>query len=291
MTRPILTIDLEEWFHLLETDAVPDPDGWGSLERRLHANTDRLLDLFDRVGVKATFFVLGWIADRHPDVVRQVADRGHELGCHSHLHSMVCRQAPADFREETVRAIAAIQAAGGTDVTLYRAPGFSITPDSAWAFEVLAGLGIDRDASCFPSSHAHGGMGDRVPAGPFRIHTQAGDLKEFPVALARFGRIGVPIAGGGYFRLLPFPLVAHFARQTDYLMTYFHPRDFDPDQPRLQGLPLGRRFKSYVGLGGSLAKLEKLLKTFGGQSVGEADRSIEWSITPLLRPDDLTIHA
>jgi len=280
---PVITFDLEEWFNLLECDAIPPAENWGSLESRVEANTDLLLDLLDKRGVKATFFVLGWVARHYPALIRKIASLGHELGCHSDLHTLVWTQTPGAFREETARALGAIGDAAGAPVLNYRAPGFSITEKCMWAFEILLDLGIITDCSVYPGIHAHGGMRSLFPSVPFRLGVGERTLKEFPVSLAGLGPLQLAFVGGGYFRLLPLALISHWTRQRPGAVTYFHPRDFDPGQPRIQGLSAARRFKAYVGIGGATRKLDRFLERFGGQTLAQASAAITWDTSPLVR--------
>jgi hypothetical protein len=167
-------------------------------------------------------------------------------------------------------------------VRYYRAPGFSITRSCSWAFDTLAELGIEVDASWFPGRHAQGGISSAVPMGPFRIRTASGCLKEFPMTLKRCMKLDIAFAGGGYFRLFPLGLITRWTREHPYTMTYFHPRDFDPGQPRMHELDLWKYFRAYVGLSGSYAKLDRLLAEFGAQSLGMAESAICWEETELL---------
>lgn len=269
-----LTVDLEEWFHLLDCGPGVDSPDPRSHAPRVITNTHRLLDLFDLHEAKATFFALGWVAEQHPALVREILARGHFIGCHSHDHTLVWTQSPEAFRDETARAIRILEDVTGTNVTCYRAPGFSITPRCSWALEILVELGIEVDASLFPGQHAHGGLGKGLPDGPFWIDTPSGALLEFPMSLVSFGPLDLAYAGGGYFRALPWPLIRHWVRRRPYTMTYFHPRDFDPGQPRIPGLSLGRRFKSYFGLASSLSKLDRLLSEFQTVPVAR-DRALD----------------
>lgn len=283
-TRPILTVDLEDWFHLLDCDAIPEASHWDLLESRLAQNTDRLLEFFAARGLRATFFSLGWVAERHPGVLRAVADMGHEIGCHSHVHTLIHTQSPSAFAEETRRAIQTISQCVSRPVTCYRAPGFSLTPSTLWAFDHLADLGITTDCSVFPGHHAHGGTANHFPEGPFRILTPSGqEIGEIPMTLARLGPMDLAFAGGGFFRFLPFSLIAHWTRTHPGTMTYFHPRDFDAGQPRIPGLSALRRFKTYAGLPGAATKLERFLDLFGGQSLSEACTEICWETRPVVR--------
>lgn len=263
-----LTVDMEEWFHLLDCQEIGTVDAWSSYESRIEANTHRLLDLFDQHGAQSTWFVLGWIAERYPYLVREVQRRGHGIGCHSHLHSLVWQQTPTTFRQETQLALRTIEDTCGIPITMYRAPGFSITEATPWAFEVLADCGITTDASVFLGRHGHGGikMKDALQ-GPFDLPTPSGTLREYPMTLARLGPFDLAYAGGGYFRLLPWSIIRHYIEANPYTMTYFHPRDFDPGQPRIRNLGLGRTMKSYVGLAQSLTKLNQLIRSYPAQAI------------------------
>jgi polysaccharide deacetylase family protein (PEP-CTERM system associated) len=278
----VLTVDLEDWFHLLAHPESDDPARWGGMPSRIEATTERLLELFDGAGVKGTFFALGWVARRHPALLRSIAGQGHELGCHSDVHALVDRMTPDAFRNDLRRSCASIEDAAGVKVRSYRAPGFSITANSTWAFGVLAAEGIEHDCSVFPGAHAHGGLRGISPAGPLRIVTEHGEIHEFPVTTWRlFGR-DLAVAGGGYFRLLPARVVKELAGRASYLMTYFHPRDFDPGQPVVPGLSMMRRFRAYVGLKKAAPKLEALLRLGGFGPVGEIADRIDWSERPTI---------
>lgn len=270
-SAPILTVDLEEWFHLLDCKEVCEAAQWLGLESRIVQNTHRLLDLFDQHSVKASFFVLGWVAEHYPALIRQIQARGHEIGCHSHWHTLVWTQTPAAFRQETLRALNTLADTTGQPIQMYRAPGFSIRADCLWAFEILAELGITLDASVFPGRHAHGGVGHRYPATPFRLETPSGPLLEFPMSLARVGPLDFAYAGGGYFRLLPWPAIRRYIKSNSYNMTYFHPRDFDPEQPRIPELAFLRSMRAYLGLSNSFGKLETLLSAFPVVPIGQAN--------------------
>jgi polysaccharide deacetylase family protein (PEP-CTERM system associated) len=277
---PIITIDLEDWFHLLECDAIPGPEAWETLESRIEQNTNRLLELLASHGIRATFFTLGWVAEKYPKLLKKVASEGHEIGCHSSVHTLIHQQTPETFRMETRRAMDAISECVGIPVTVYRAPGFSLTGQTLWAFEILAELGIITDCSVFPGRHAHGGTGGLFPRGPFRLECRNGmKLREFPMTLAQMGPLHIAFAGGGYFRFFPYPMIARWTRANPNTMTYFHPRDFDDGQPRVQGLSALRRFKAYAGLKGAHQKLNRFLHEFGGQSLGEAGAKVDWDQT------------
>ena len=285
MPQPLhlLTFDIEDWFHVLDNPETQDIAQWETLPSRLSDGVNRILDLCDRIGTKATFFVLGWVAETAPEVVAEIARRGHEIACHSYRHQLAYTQTPEAFEEDLIRALDLIEAAAGVRPTAYRAPGFSVTLKSTWVFDVLARNGIEIDASVFPSSRAHGGLPGFPTGKPCLWETGArGPLKMFPMSFGSvFGR-RVVFSGGGYFRLLPYPAIKLGFDRSDYVMTYFHPRDFDPNQPVIPGLGLVRKFKSYVGLGRSLARLERLAGQVNFMSIGDAVGAINWNAVPKL---------
>lgn len=242
----------------------------------------------DRIDVKATFFVLGWVAEAVPEIVAEIARRGHEIACHSYRHQLVYKQTPDEFERDLSLALNHIEAATGTCPTAYRAPGFSITTQSAWAFDILTRYGIETDASIFPAPRAHGGLPE-FPAGkPCLFETTSGRLlKIFPMSYGSILGRRIIFSGGGYFRLLPYPALKLGFDRANYVMTYFHPRDFDPDQPTIPGLSLARRLKSYVGLRTCLSRLERLAATTDFMCVEEAINSIDWAHVPRLASRDI----
>lgn len=273
----ILTFDLEEWFHILDHDATRDEEQWRSFPSRIDQNTRRILDLLEERGQRATFFCLGWIARRHPDVIKKIAAAGHEVACHSDMHRLVYEQSPDQFRSDAARAIGTLEDLTGRKIVSFRAPGFSVTEQTTWVFEILADLGIRRDSSVFPARRAHGGFPAFGSAVPAIIRAGGTEIREFPVnTLALFGR-PVVFSGGGYFRLLPWPLLDFMMKKSVYVMTYFHPRDFDPGQPVIPGLSLARRFKSYVGLSSAFSKLGRMLREHHFVSLEEADGLTDWN--------------
>jgi polysaccharide deacetylase family protein (PEP-CTERM system associated) len=278
----VLTVDLEDWFHLLDYRPTAETDTWNTYESRIRANTEFLLEELGHAGVRATFFSLGWVARQYPDLLQRLVKSGHEVGSHSDVHRLVFRQTPGEFLEDTRQSVRSIEDAVGQKVRFYRAPGFSITAQNPWAFDALQEVGIECDCSVFPAQHAHGGIQSLTGAGPLRLQTAGGLLRELPVTVRSLGRFQVAFAGGGYFRLLPWPLIRQWAAGSPYLMTYFHPRDFDPGQPVLKGLPVHRRFRSYVGLAGARAKLRRLLHLGSFMTVSEAVARTDWDSTPVV---------
>ena len=281
----ILSFDIEEWFHLLEHDAVRHETSWGSFDRKLPRMLGRILDLLAESDAKATFFCLGWVAREYPELVRDIAEKGHEIGSHSDLHTLIFEQSPEQFRDELRRSKDSLEQVTGRPVRAFRAPGFSLIPRCAWAFDILVQEGFEVDCSVFPARRAHGGFPGFGAARPLRIHTRSGSLKEFPMNTAEFAGTRLVFSGGGYFRLLPLRLLQHLWRRSDYTMTYFHPRDFEPDQPLLPGLSAVRRFKSYYGLKQSEAKLRDILREFPFESVQAAEKKVDWAAAPVVQLD------
>jgi polysaccharide deacetylase family protein (PEP-CTERM system associated) len=278
----ILSFDIEEWFHLLEHDAVRHESSWDSFDRKLPRMLGRILDLLDETGSKATFFCLGWVGREYPALVRDIDGRGHEIGSHSDLHTLIFEQSRQEFRDELRRSRDSLEQVVGKRVRAFRAPGFSLVQRCSWAFDFLAAEGFEVDCSIFPAKRAHGGFPDFGLARPLRIRTASGDLKEFPMNTAVLAGQRLVFSGGGYFRLLPMPVLRQLWRRSDYTMTYFHPRDFEPDQPYLPGLGPLRRFKSYYGLHGAEAKLRAILREFPFESVASAEKKVDWSTAPVV---------
>ncbi len=264
------SVDVEDWFHILDCEGSPDTSAWKSLEERVVASTTRFLDLLDVHGHKATFFVLGWVAEQHPELIAEIAHRGHEVGSHSYAHRMVHSLSVDDFAKDLDRSLTTITAATGKDVHAFRAPGFSIGENEVWAFKVLAQRGIKLDASLFLAPRAHGGFSLQRD-GPFELVLDNGDrLTEVPIIpwsppLSLNSKISLPYSGGGYLRLLPTAMLCGLFGQADRngrpVVTYMHPRELDPDQPRME-LPPWRAFKYYVGLNSVHDKLDKLFSRF-----------------------------
>jgi polysaccharide deacetylase family protein (PEP-CTERM system associated) len=279
----ILSFDVEEWFHLLEHDAVRHETSWGNFERKLPRMLERILSMLEETGTKATFFCLGWVAREYPDLIREIDGAGHEIGSHSDVHTFIFEQTPDEFRKELRRSKDSLEQVAGKSVRAFRAPGFSLVPRCAWAFDVLAEEGFEVDCSIFPAHRAHGGFPGFGAAAPLRIQTASGELREFPMNTAEVGGIRLVFSGGGYFRLLPLPLLQRLWRRSGYTMTYFHPRDFEPEQKYLPGLGPLRRFKSYYGLREAEAKLRAILKEFTFETVASAEKQVDWADTPLVQ--------
>jgi len=270
-----MTVDVEEHFQVSGFAGVVRPEDWGAYPSRVEANTDRVLDLLARNEVRATFFVLGWVADRHPALARRIADAGHEVGSHGWSHQLVYEQDPATFRDETVRSKKLLEDQSGTEVSSYRAASFSIGRANLWALDVLAEAGFAYDSSLFPVVHDRYGI-PGAPRRPYRLRTPGGHgMVEVPPSTVSFGRFTLPVAGGGYLRLYPAPVTDWAvcrlnSRERLPANVYVHPWEFDPDQPRVAGVGWKSRFRHYVNLDTTEDKLDRLLKRYRFGTLREA---------------------
>jgi len=255
-----LTVDVEDFFQVQAFAGTIPRSTWDDLPRRVEANTERLLELCARANVAGTFFTLGWVAERHPALIRRIVAAGHELASHGHGHQRVFELTPADFRADIVRAKGLLEDAGGVAVVGYRAPTFSVGPRTPWAFSTLADTGHRYSSSVYPVRHDLYGQPDasRVP------YRHAGtDLWEFPMTTLRVLSKNIPCSGGGYFRLLPYPLYRFLLRRCAApALFYTHPWEIDPDQPRVTGAGMLSRFRHYNNLAKTFPRLERLLRDF-----------------------------
>lgn len=277
----ILTFDIEDWFHILDNDSTKTEQEWSRFPARIHENMDRIFSLLDELNQPATFFCLGWVAQKYPEVLRAIDERGHEIGTHSHMHQLVFEQTPQQFREDLETSIKAIEDAVGKRVKAYRAPGFSVTKEVFWVYDILPELGIEVDCSVFPAPRAHGGVPHIQTRTPFYIERNGVRIKEFPMTFHKVGGFRSVFSGGGYFRLLPYSVINNLTGRSDYMMTYFHPRDFDADQPMIEGLSKVRQFKSYYGLKEAFPKLSRLVKAHDFVDLRTADAAVDWDSVPV----------
>lgn len=309
----ILTFDIEEWFHLLDFDDTRTEEEWKNYDVRIYENVDRILNILDGTNTKATFFIIGWVAKTYPDIVKKIAAK-YQIGTHTMNHQLVWQQTPDEFRKDVSSSIKLLEDITGQPVECFRAPGFSIRESESWAFDILAELGIKYDCSVFPAAHAHGGMPSYAAPIPSIIKHGDTMIKEFPITTKTVLGKKIIFSGGGYFRLVPYgmlkrwsaeaanaypghmtPCVWHdlegnvvmhkgevMTREVGYLMAYLHPRDLDARQSVLKGLPLGRRFKSYVGVEGAAEKLRNYLKDFSFTDIRTAANQIAWDKVPIL---------
>ncbi len=260
-----MTIDVEDYFHVSNFEGVVARDSWASRESRVEANTDRLLELFDAAGVQATFFVLAWVAERVPALVRRISDGGHEVASHGYAHRLIYDQTPDAFRDDVRVAKRMLEDTSGQSVNGYRAPSFSVTTRSLWALDVLIDEGYTYDSSIFPVHHDRYGIPDAERhAGVIR--RAGGSIVEVPASTVRLGGMNLPIGGGGYFRLLPYQWTRWGIRRVNGreaapAVFYLHPWEIDPDQPRLPGSWLGR-LRHYRNLHDTEARLTRLLRDF-----------------------------
>lgn len=259
-----LTVDVEEYFHASAFAELVPREAWDLQPSRVEQSTRRVLELLAEFDLRGTFFVLGWVARRCPSLVREILEAGHDLGCHSYAHRLIYRLSPKEFRDDTRQALAAIEDATGAAVHAYRAPAFSITNRSLWAFEILLELGFTLDSSIFPTRNHLYGI-PNAPRRPFRIRIQGTDLMEFPLPALKLANWGVPVTGGVYLRLLPYGLqllgLNRMASRAEPIVLYFHPWELDPDQPRL-ARAFGPKFYHYAGLNLTEVRLRRLFNTF-----------------------------
>ncbi len=261
-----MTVDVEDYFHVSAFANTIPRSTWDARELRVEENTRRLLRLFEQRGVVATFFVLGWVAKRRPSLVREIQALGHEIASHGMSHELVYRQTPAQFRAETIESKALLEDLTGRAVRGYRAASYSIRPDSVWALDVLADAGFEYDSSIFPIRHDRYGMPDAARS-PGVIVTPKGErLVEFPLTTAKLFGMRVPVAGGGYFRLLPYWVTRTGLRQVNEqeklpFVFYLHPWEIDEGQPRIAASRLSK-FRHYTNIHRCEARLDRLLKQF-----------------------------
>jgi polysaccharide deacetylase family protein (PEP-CTERM system associated) len=267
-----LTIDVEEYFHVSGFDRAIDRRDWADLPSRVAASTDLILDVLAAADVRATFFVLGWVARRQPALVRAIRSAGHEIGTHGYAHRLIYEQTPEEFRADLRLSLAVLEDCVGERVTCYRAPSFSITQRSLWALDVLIEEGITLDSSIYPTHHDRYGI-PGTPLEPHRIRRQGGGLWEYPPPVWRVAGYPLPVGGGGYFRLYPYALtrlgLSRINAAGRPFSVYLHPWEFDPDQPRFRA-GMMRSFRHYVGLRRTEARLARLLGHFAFGTLSES---------------------
>ena len=260
-----MTIDVEDYFQVSAFEGIAPRHRWDDFESRVCANTERLLAIFDEAEVKATFFVLGWVAERHPELVRRIATAGHEIASHGYAHRLVYDLTRTAFRDDIKRSKDVLQSAFGGRVFGYRAPSYSVTPRSLWALDILIEEGFDYDASIFPIHHDRYGI-PLSPREPYVLDRDAGSLIEAPGSAIRLGPVNLPVGGGGYFRLLPYGwtrwgISRINVKERRPAIFYLHPWEIDPDQPRLAAGKLSR-LRHYRNLDQTESRLRRLLADF-----------------------------
>ncbi len=259
-----MTVDVEDYFQVSAFEPYIDRQDWDRWPHRVVANTERILDLFADAGVRATFFVLGWVAERYPALIRTIVAQGHELACHGYDHVRVTEQSPEEFRRDVDRAKKLLEDAAGVAVEGFRAASYSIGRNNLWALRILQQSGFRYSSSIYPVRHDLYGM----PEAPrFAFHPEvAPGLLEIPVTTVRFFGRNIPIGGGGFFRLYPYALtrlgLRRVNREGQAAVFYFHPWEIDPEQPRPQGLNLKTRLRHYLNLSRTEWRLRRLLHDF-----------------------------
>ena len=278
----ILTFDIEEWFHIkFDTDFLEDEVSLTKYENRLENNMEFIFEVLEKTKKKATFFCLGWVARKYPNLIKKIDSLGHEIGSHSDVHNLLFKLNSYEFREDLKKSINSIEDIIGKKIEIFRAPSFSIGESNSWVFDELINFGIRYDCSVFPAKRDNGGFSKFVSSEPSIIKTIKGEIKEFPINLYNFFGQKLIFSGGGYFRILPYFVLKKMMEKSDYVMTYFHPRDFDKDQPILENISFSRYFKSYVGLKSSKNKLLKLTNDFDFMCVSDANNFIDWVKAPV----------
>ena len=261
----VMSVDVEEWFHIPEgLDNIIPFEGWDSAVQRVQHILPRFWDLFEKNNVRATFFFLGWVAEKHPALVKETLRRGHEIATHGYAHKLIYNQAPDEFRRDIHKAVSIIEDISGKKVRGYRAPGFSITPETDWAFGILADEGIIYDSSIFPGKRLLGYY-DKFDKEPVLIKIGDKEIIEFPQTIVDFHFMRLSCFGGGYFRLFPGQLILKMAKQVIKrgrpLIIYIHPRDLDTLQPRIE-FPFLRHLRHYINISYTEKKLEEIARHF-----------------------------
>jgi polysaccharide deacetylase family protein (PEP-CTERM system associated) len=260
-----LTVDVEDYYQVEAFADLIRREDWNQWESRVERNTRELLSVFDRAGVRATFFTLGWVAEKHPQLIREIAQAGHEIACHSYEHRLIYQQTPDGFQQDLRRARKILEDVTGQQVQGYRAPSYSITAKSLWALDILIEEGFSYDSSIFPVHHDRYGIpeADRFP---HWIHRDNGKIIEFPPSTLRMLKTNIPISGGGYFRLFPYQLFRQGfgyinRRENQAAIFFIHPWEIDPDQPQIKASRT-TTLRHRLNLKRTQSRLEKLLGDF-----------------------------
>jgi polysaccharide deacetylase family protein (PEP-CTERM system associated) len=267
------TVDVEDYFHVQAFAGCVRPNQWDDYESRVVKNTHRILRHLDDHQVRGTFFILGWVAEKHPSLVREIQKSGHEIGCHSYQHRLIYEMTPEEFRDDLRQAGGVIEHITAEAVTAFRAPSFSITQQSLWALDILIEEGYRYDSGLFPIRHDTYGI-PNAKRFPFHYAGSNGTLLEFPLSIRRIWKYSFPVAGGGYFRLYPIRLTLHCLRHINQyeknpFVFYMHPWEIDPDQPRIKASRRSQ-FRHYQNLRSTESKLNRLLKSFRFGTLSES---------------------
>jgi polysaccharide deacetylase family protein (PEP-CTERM system associated) len=258
----IFTVDVEDWFHILDVPTAPDICSWSTLASRVETSFERLLDIFSEAQKNVTCFFVGWVAERFPHLVREAVARGHEIASHGYAHRLAFSMTREEFRDDALRSRLLLEDISGTRVVGYRAPGFSSTEDVPWFFNELCATGYIYDSSVFPAPHGHGGR-PNSPLFPHLVEEES--LVELPASVAELGPMRMCFFGGGYLRLFPYSVIRSMGKRVMAkgrpLVFYIHPREIDPGHPRLPMSPM-RRFKCYVNLQTTEQKIRNIMRDF-----------------------------
>ncbi len=274
-----LTIDVEDYFHVSAFEKISPPETWGGRECRVERNTDLILNILNEYNVKATFFILGWVAERYPQLTRKIAEQGHEIASHGYLHQRLALQDRETYRADIRRGKGLLEDQIGIAVLGYRAPSYSITRETSWAFEELLEAGFQYDSSIFPMKHDFYGIPDWPRFAGYAVETNKGwssmdvaaeehkSIRELPITTLRLGKKNLPIAGGGYFRLLPYAVTRWGLNRINQqeqqpFVFYLHPWEFDPQQPRMSGASAKSQFRHYLNLKQTEKRFRRLLNNF-----------------------------
>lgn len=260
--KNMMSVDLEDWFCVYNFHEIIPYSQWDTCQSRVEANTERLLDLFDHYDTKATFFVLGWIAERFPSLIRTIAARGHEIASHGYSHRLLTKMSPEEFREDLRRGLDVTRRASDQPVVGFRAPSFSVTPTTTWALDIMTEYGIQYDSSIFPIGfHPDYGM----PSSPLGMYRIRENLLEIPMSCVEIVGRRVPCSGGGYFRQFPYSITRRLLNtcnaQGRPFIFYIHPWEIDPEQPKMPVSAL-RRFRHYHNLDKTFGRLQRLMDDF-----------------------------
>ncbi|MCF2947766.1 DUF3473 domain-containing protein [Paraglaciecola aquimarina] len=262
-TLNAMTVDVEDFFHVSAFESVISPDNWQQFKPRVDINTRRLLDLFASHNVKSTFFVLGWVAERYPDLIKEIHQQGHEIASHGYAHQRATKQTPEVFKQDVLRSLNHLEDLLGEKILGYRAPSFSIGYTNEWAFEILAELGFKYSSSTYPVKHDLYG----TPDWPRFAYQRKEGITEIPIPTHRVLGRQTPIGGGGYFRLYPYALTkflvkSYLKKEQQPYSFYFHPWEIDENQPKVAGASAKSNFRHYINLDKTYGKLDKLLDDF-----------------------------
>ena len=276
----ILTFDIVDWFHIISPSADNTPERWSNYEVRIHNGMDRIFKILDENNIKATFFILGYIAKKHPEIVKRIHDLGYEVAVY--YDKCDYQKSRIEFKQDLQDCIDGLESITGEKVLSYRASGFSIKKQNVWVFEVLNELGIKYDASISSATRGDRDFYNSLESTPAIIKYNGMQIKEFPMSVNMFFGQKFTVTGGVYFRALPYRLTRKMIKNEEYTMTYFHPRDFDSKQLMLDDLSITKKFKSYYNLSKSQIKLSQMVYDFDFIDMREAVKLVDWDNVPIV---------